>query len=236
MDANAVLAQARSDRPPSEWNIWPLRRDYVRISAIKWGALAVIGFAIFIPAALAMIPSDFVGVSDGVRILALVTLLLLSTLAFGAAGVVGYDIWRLTHANDFMLVITPELFIKAQPGRVIETPLEHVQHVTLNGVAMPEEGNSTAVMPLSQMFVGGRLIALANRAGIPGVTRRRVRGAPSLAYRDGRDNRVVVVCTDDAFDHMGAIYQLLRDRAATREEKIWRASFKPPLKGASAHE
>jgi hypothetical protein len=113
---------------------------------------------------------------------------------------------------------------------VIGTPLEDVSNVTLKGVRLPEEGgNSESGTPMQQFLVAGRIANFANMAGVRGVSRKRTRGNASLAYQDKRDQKVVTVCTDDTFDQMAAIYQLLRDRAAIREEKVWRASL-PPLR------
>lgn len=229
MDTESILERVRAGMAPSEWNVWPLRRDYVRASAFKWGLLSVVGFAIFIPVAFTVIPADFIGQSQLVKIFALAMLLLLATLAFGSVGIVGHDFWRLLRADDFWLVITPETFVKAEPGRVIATPLEHVANLTLKGVQTAQEGgNSETSTPMPQFIIGGRLVNFANRAGVAGVTRRRERGNASLAYRDSRDNKVITICTDDTFDQMAAIYEILRDRAAVREEKVWRASFQPP--------
>ena len=229
MDAGSIIEQARSGHPPSEWNVWPLRSAYVRSAALKWAILGVIGFALLIPVAISIIPSDFVGTADLEKSLAIIMLALLGTVAFGGVGIAAHELWRLSHARDYWLVITPETFVKAEPGRVVETPLEHVADLTLKGVAMPTEGNSQTGAAMSQYLLGGRMIAFANQAGIPGMVRPRARGAASLAYRDARDNKIIVVCTDDSFDQMAAVYQLLRDRAAAREDKLWRASLKSPF-------
>ncbi len=228
MDAESVLAVARADHPPSEWNVWPLRRDYVLKSVAKWGALGIVGFAMFIPTAIATIPSDFIGTSLASQTIAILILALIATVAFGGVGIALHDLWRLSRARDYWLVITPETFVKAEPGRVIETPLEHVTDLTLKGVRLPGEGNSPNGAPMSQFIMSGRLIDFANTAGVPGVARQRARGNASLAYRDSRDNKEVVICTDDTFDNMGAIYQILRDRAAIRDDKLRRASLRMP--------
>lgn len=229
MESESVLDQVRSGHQPSEWNVWPLRREYVRTSALKWGFLAIIGFVILIPVSFIVIPSDFIGTAFYQQLLALGLLVLLGALAFGGLGIALHDLWRLSRAGDYWLVITPETFVKAEPGRVIETPLEYVANVTLKGIRLPSEsGNAESGTPMSQFLIAGRMVNFANMAGIPGVSRERTRGNASLAYRDSRDNKVVTVCTDDSYDHMAAIYQLLRDRAAAREEKVWRASFKAP--------
>jgi hypothetical protein len=227
MESESVLDQVRSGHQPSEWNVWPLRRTYVRTSALKWGLLAIIGFAMLIPVTISVIPSDFIGTPFYEQLLALGLLVLLGALAFGSLGIALHDVWRLARAGDFWLVITPETFVKAEPGHVIETPLEYVANLTLKGVRLPsEDGNSQNSTPISQFLIAGRMVNFANMAGLPGVSRERTRGNASLAYRDARDNKVITVCTDDSYDHMAVIYQLLRDRAATREDKVWRASFK----------
>lgn len=228
MDAESVLEQARSDHPPSEWNIWPLRRNFVLTSAFKWGLLGIVGFALFIPVVMLTIPSDFTGKSGLAQSFAAVMLMLLAAMAFGGVGIALHDLWRWARASDYWLIVTPEAFVKAQPGRVILTPLENVSGLTLKGVPLPDEGNSPNDAPVSQFLISGRLIDFANTAGVPGVSRKRARGNASLAYRDSRDNKIVTICTDDAFDQMGAIFHVLRERVAIREDQIWRASLESP--------
>lgn len=226
MYEDAILEQARSDRPPSEWNVWPLRRDFVRMSALKWGLLAIVGFAIFIPVAMQMIPADFVGRGSGVEIFAIVVLALLGALAFGSAGIVANDVWRLLHAKDYMLVITPDVFVKATPGHVVSTPLENVTNVTLNGVVLAGESTPEYPAALPAIYVSRGLFASVSSRGAI-VPRQRAKGAASLAYQDSRDDKIITVCTDDAFDNMAAIYELLKSRAATRSDKLWRESLQP---------
>lgn len=226
MDATSILEQARSDRHPSEWNIWPLRRDFVRVSAIKWAALGIVGLAMFIPVVILTVPSDFVSGDSFVRLFAMVMLILLATMAFGGLGIAIHDIWRLSHAHDYWLIITPESFVKASPGRVTATPLEDINGLTLKGVALPTGENTSFDAPMAQFPMTGRLIEFANSAGIRGVTRKKTRGNPSLAYRDAHTNKVVVICTDDSFEYMAALYELLRERCAIREDQLRRASYK----------
>lgn len=231
MEGNLVVERARAHQAPSEWNVWPLRRDYVLNNSVKSGLLGLVGLGLFIPAALITIPADF-GSADGAhQVMATLILAVLLALAAGGLGVAAYDAWRLSRSNQYWLIITPELFVKATPAKIIETPLEYVANLTLKGVALPTEGNSMTAAPMDAIMptsVGARMIGLANVAGAPGVSRQRARGSASLAYRDSRDNSTVTVCTDDAFDHMGAIYQILRERAAKREEQVWRASWQAP--------
>lgn len=223
MVADAILEQARTERPPSDWKVWPLRREYVLVSAIKWGLLAIVGFAILIFVAMQMIPADFVGGDTGLQVFAVVLLALLASLAFGSAGIAGFDLWRLLRAHDYTLVLTPEVFVKATPGRVIETPLEHVTNVTLRGVPKPgEPTDSTTPLRVQARPQLGRYAAVLAPDIDAAVARRRARGPVSLAYQDARDNATVIVCTDDAFDPMYMIYEQLRGQASTRAEEVWR--------------
>lgn len=228
MDAESVLDQARSGHAPSEWNIWPLRRDYVRISAFKWGLLGVAGFAMFVPVALLTIPSDFIGTGAGVQMFAVLLLTLVGAVAFGGAGIAIYDAWRLKHAHDFWLVITPETFVKSEPRGITQTPLEHVTNVTLKGVALPTTESSVDRAPVAPTFINARALGFMGASAGPNAPRQRTRGNTSLAYRDSRDNTVVTVCTDDTFDQMSAIYEILRDRAAAREAELRRTSYRMP--------
>lgn len=226
MDVESVLEQVRSGNAPSEWNIWPLRRDYVRMSAIKWGLAGLFGFAMLIPIIFLTIPSDFVGTGAFVRLFSGALLTMLAIAAFGGSGVAIFDGWRLRHAHDYWLVITPETFVKAEPKRVTQTPLEHVTDVTLKGVP-PQSDRDPIYQPPPSPF-NGSMFGLRGSATNPSVSRQRVRGNASLTYRDSRDNKVVVICTDDSFDHMTAIYDVLRNRAARRRDQIRHASYQAP--------
>lgn len=229
-DAAAIVERARAGAAPSEWNVWGLRREWARTSALKWGALGVVGFVFLALAARAMIPEDFSGAGAAQQSVAALALALLGALAFGAAGIAIYDLWRLAHARDYWLIITPTTFVKAAPRKLTSTPLEYVTGLTLKGVALPGEGVSANDAPVATGIFGARMMTFANSAGVPVGGRQRARGAPSLAYRDARDNKVVVVCMDEAFDHMGAIYELLRDRAALREDQVRRALYQGRLR------
>ena len=226
MDGESVLEQVRSGRAPSEWNIWPLRRDYVRIGAIKWGLLGIAGFALYVPVIMLTIPSDFVGTGFSVQLFAIVLLIMLGAMSFGGVGIALFDAWRLRHASDYWLVITSDSFVKAEPQRVTQTPLENVANITLKGVSLPSDRAPAYQSPM--LPFNGRALGFMNTNAGPQARRQRARGNASLAYRDSRDNKVVIVCTDDSFDQMTAIYEILRDRAARREDQLRRASYQAP--------
>lgn len=227
MDAETILAKARSGEAPSDWNVWPLRRSRVLVASVKWGALSVAGFALLVPILIATIPSALVGASALQQSVVVTILLLVGALAVCSLWLAFDAALRARRASDYWLIITPDLFIKAEPRRLYAAPLEDVADVTLKGVAPPSDTQvQGAIGP--QLFAAGQYARIANQMGVAGANRSRARGAPSLAFRDRRTNRVVTVGTDDSFDHLGAIEFILRERAAQKEEKSWRASLKNP--------
>ncbi len=222
MEAETVLATVRSGAAPSEWNVWPIRRDYVLISAAKWGLLSLIGFVIFVPVLLATFPSDFIHTGAAQQSLATVIILLVGALAFGSLGLAIEALLRAWRASDYWLVITPDVFIKAQPRALYQIPLEDITDLTLKGVAMPNDAGVRTDGP--QHFAMGQYSRIAERMGVIGAMSRRTRESPSLAFRDRRDNRTIIVATDNSFDHLGAIEHILRERASQKDDALWRAS------------
>lgn len=221
MEAETVMATVRSGAAPSEWNVWPLRRDRVLVGAAKWGLLALVGFALFVPVALATIPADFNHTGAVQQSVATIIILLVGTVAFGSLWLAIEALLRVRRASDYWLVITPDLFLKAEPRRLYQIPLEDIADITLKGVEQPND--FAASQPTLAM---GQFSRIADRMGVMGAMSRRSRSAPSLAFRDRRDNRTIIVGTDDSFDHLGAIDLILRERAGKREEAVWRASLK----------
>ena len=59
MDAQAILERARSNNVPDTWNVWPLRVERVRRSALGWAACALVGLILLVPIIIATIPYDF---------------------------------------------------------------------------------------------------------------------------------------------------------------------------------
>lgn len=208
-----MLASARTEPPPAGWYVWPLRRRSVLFTAIKWLALGVFGLALFIPTLVIMVPANFDG--DVVKgMLSAVILVFLGAVAFGGLGVGAYDLWRVARAGDFLLVMTPDHYAKFTPGKVTHVPMSEIVYVTLRGVKAPEP---TAAAPsledwASPMQLGG----MFSRGGtsVDNLLRRNYRRAPtSLAFRDLRTQREVIVADDDSFDALPTLEQVLRDYA-----------------------
>lgn len=210
MDAQAVLATARSGNVPSSWFVWPLRRDYVLRSAAGWAGAALFGFVLFIPACIATLPTLPQRHAAGF-IFTSVILLLLGALAFGGAGIAIYDLYRLRHADDYLLVLTPDDFIKAEPGKITHVPLEHVGDITMRGVKTPEDDRESS----TQLIRSG---ALGNMFGSARI-KREPHSAPSLAFRDLRTDKAVVVSTDQSFDSLIALEQILSDTVRAKQRQ-----------------
>ncbi len=225
MEAETVMATVRSGAAPSEWNVWPLRRNRVLIGAAKWALLSLVGFALLVPVILITYPADFDHAGAFQQSFATVIILLVGAVAFGSLWLAIEALLRARRASEYWLVITPELFIKAEPRRLYQIPLEDIADITLKGFARPEDiAARNAASP--QYFALGQFSRVAGQIGAIGAAGRRTREAPSLAFRDRRDNRTVIIGTDDSFDHLGAIEHILKERAGRREEAMWRASHK----------
>jgi hypothetical protein len=223
MEAETVMNTVRSGASPSEWNVWPLRRDRALINAAKWSLLSLIGFALLVPVILATFPSDFNHAGAAQQSVATAIILLLGALAFGSLWLALESLLRAQRASEYWLVITPDLFIKAEPRRLFQIPLEDITEITLKGVTLPGDAAvQGAIGP--QQFGIGQFSRITARMGTIGAMSRRSRESPSLAFRDRRNNRMVIVGTDDTFDHLAAIEHILRERVDQREEALWRAS------------
>ncbi len=209
MDAQQIVDIARSDAPlPSGWFVWPLRRDYVRRVLLGWAATAVVGLLLFIPALFVTIPSNFEHGFTGI-VVTLLLLLLLGGVALGSLGIAAYDAWRLVNAERFLLVMTPDDYLKAEPGKLEHVPMEFVDYVTLKGVTSPFE-SAAATSAATRSGSMGRL--LGSRA----FTRQPKR-APSLAFMDKRDKREVVVATDESYDALVALDQVLNMHSEAKQ-------------------
>jgi hypothetical protein len=218
MDAETILATARSGDAPGTWVVWPLRRNFMRNSSLKWLGLSVVGFLLFIPVLLSTVPGIF-GQSGFAFVCTGIINLALAVIAFGALGIAVYDGWRLLHADEFWLVVTPDDYVKAMPGgKVTHVPLEYVESITLKGVQVPVE---TAETPFDGTERGVNPIL---RGPLRLSNYRRQRATPaSLAFVDTRTGQVVVVATDAAFDDLHGIEHVLSMQTDAKQRQINRS-------------
>lgn len=209
MGAEAVLAKARSDDVPSEWNVWHLRTDRVKRSVLGWTAVAVVGVILLVGALLATVPDNFTRGATA-AVVTFIILLILATMAFGSAGIAIFDLWRLRHADQYLLVITPDDFVKEQPGKVMHVPVESIGHITLRGVKSPQ------MREMERFRQNQENSNTLTRMGNVFMPRRQPATAPSLAFVDLRDDSPVVVGTDDSFDDLYVIEDVLQFMVAAK--------------------
>lgn len=205
MDAVTILDKARSNDVPDSWNVWPLRAQRVRVSAIKWGVCALASFALLVPVIMATIPYDFTH-GTGLAVFAVVVLTLVGGVAFGSLGIAIYDIWRVMHADEYLLVITPDDYLRVEPGnKMTHVPMEDIAHVTMRGVKVNTPYDQMREADFSNLTPMKRLSHVAGNFYRP----REPKHAPSLAFMDTRTNTEVVVATDDSFDEIPTIEQVI---------------------------
>ena len=215
MDPKSILDTARGGDAPGTWVVWPLRRTYLRNSILRWSVLSVLGFLLLVPAAISTLPGilslrGFGFVFTGIILLAL------AAFAFGALGITVYDIWRWIRADDFWLVITPDDYLKAEPGdRFTHVPLQYIESITLKGVRVamdtaetPFDGAARGINPLLRMPVRWS------------TNRRRQATPSSLAFVDSRTNRAVTVATDAVFDDLAGIEYVLSMQVDAKQRQL----------------
>jgi hypothetical protein len=213
MDAQQIMSTVRSGQVPVGWNIWPLNVERVRKGLLSWFGIALLGFVLFIPAALATIPANFEHGAGG----AFVTLLLLAvlaTLAFGGLSIVLYDIWRLRHADEFYIVMTPDDFVETAPRRTVHVPMEYVKYVTLRGARASQQ---EAVQDVASVRGRAGSGSVGTISITPYMRPRQPRTSPSLAFVDARDDSVVKVASDDSFENLFVLEQVLSDLSSRKQ-------------------
>jgi hypothetical protein len=216
MDTQQLLSTARSSSVPDTWFVWTLRREHVLRGAAKWTAAGVIFLFLLIVVFQATFPENFQ--LGGFSFVATSLLLLvLAGVAFGGLGIAVYDAWRVAHASEYLLVITPDDYVKAEPQKTTHIPMSAIRHVTLKGLKLPQEQAAAMPDPRVQRagYQSGRGGFLPAWTG--GNIRRQPAQAPSLAFEDIRSGKIVIVAMDDSFETLPALAEVLRMYAFENE-------------------
>lgn len=206
-----ILDVARSGERPREWFVWPLRREIVKRAIAGWAVTGIIGLLLFVPVALVTVPSNFQH-GSGLAVFTIVLLVILGLIGFGGLALCAADILRLARANQYLLVMTPDDYVKQTPQRTIHVPMTAVAYVTLKGVKPPPNPDTERAVSQTLLMMrryGGVM-------GIPGTSRREFRRPPSLAFLDQRTKREVIVATDDSFDQLAVLEEILNLYAGGR--------------------
>jgi hypothetical protein len=205
MDAQQVLALARSGSAPHDWYVWPLRRDRVQRAALGWAAITVFGFVLLLPLVLATVPANF-GHGAGLIVATLVLLTLVGAVAFGGGALLIADLRRLARPDAYTLVITPEHYLKIERGRTTFVPMTAVAYVTLKGVKVAvAPSDRSAEVAAARMGALSGVMGTGFRMGY----RREINRAPSLAFLDMRTDTEVVVATDDTYEDLPVLEEVL---------------------------
>jgi hypothetical protein len=207
-NVQAIIDRARSGDTPGDWNVWSLRRDVVGRDIWSWAGIAAFGFLLFLPAAHVMIPDNFQG-DAGKEVISVIILGVLGFMAFGALYLFIADFQRLRQWGEYLLIMTPDDYIKVEPRRITHVPMDRIDSITLKGVRVEQE-------PTSETEVYSGLDRMGvNR--IMGAFRRKPKVSPSLAFRDMRTDAEVIVSRDNSFDDLAALDHVLRLHVSAKE-------------------
>ena len=213
MQAEEILAQVKMGAGKQGWVVFPLLRDKVLWAIAGWIFGILIGLLLLAVIAPVVVPYNY---ERGVFSIIFTSLLLgvLVAVVVGSAILLVVDIRRLLRANEHIIVITYEDFVKQEGDKIIQVPLSHVRYVTPRGRS-PLEQNAIK-MEHEQRQGGNILSSLLGRGGSSSRTRRRRMRAPtSLAFLDARDNTEVIVVSDEYFGDPFVIANVLKDYAAS---------------------
>ena len=221
MEADEILAQAKaSPEAPHGWIVLPLSRSNLTISIAGWAFGIVLGLGLFAGVASIVVPTNYQH-GIGPAIFSTLLLAMLLFIGLGSIWTLIVDMQRLRHADQHLIVITPEDFVKQEGNKVVHVPLAHVRHVTARGKAPPDRTPSRE-SEIRQIPGAGEGIAgfFFGRGIVPSgasIRRKRVRTPTSLAFIDTRTDSEVTVVTDEAFGDPFMIAALLKQYAATQE-------------------
>lgn len=219
MEAAEILEKARANEDiPSDWLVLPLLKRKVQVGILGWIFGIIAGFGLFAFIASVTIPHNFeAGIGASI-----VTLLMLGLVLFIGVGSVYAaitDINRLRHAENYLIVITPDEFVKQEGKKIIHVPLAYIRYVTARGAPpapprTPSRENTVREIPgvgenIASLFVGRAFFPQVNRQ-----RRKRMRTPTTLAFLDTRDNSEVVVATDGSFGDPFEIAAYLKQYAA----------------------
>lgn len=218
MEPSEILTQARTEAPPG-WVVLPLSRGDVLASIAGWFLGIVLGFGLFAIMASAVIPHNY----QYGFLPALITTLFLGLFLFiglGSLWALIADTVRLLQADNYLIVITPNEFVKQEGKKVIHVPLTNVRHVTARG-AKPPDRSARSVENRADPNVGENVLSLfAGRSLTSSGMRwrmKRMRTPTTLAFVDSRSENEVLVVDDKSHGDPFMIAALLKQYAASAQ-------------------
>ena len=219
MNVEEILETARtSTTPPHGWIVLPLSRTKVMLGIAGWLFGILLGLGLFTIAAFATIPSNFQH-GAGIAIFTLILFAVLLFIGLGSVWMLIQDVLRVMQAQNHLIVITPQDFVKQEGSKIVTVPLTHIRHVTARGTPPPDRtvprGSVVSQVPTMGERMGSFFLGqAATREGAR--THRRHRRTPTtLAFVDTRTDDEVVVVTDGAYGDPFMIAALLKQYAAS---------------------
>jgi hypothetical protein len=230
MDAEEILARVRNEQQiPADWTVFPLLKRKVIGSIVGWVLGILVGGLLLALVVPIVIPGNY---ERGVFSI-LVTSILLGVLLFifiGSICMLITDILRLRNAEQHVIVLTEEFYVKQEGAKKTQIPLYAIKYVTARGRApidrtppsQQANGENSALPDASENMMGLFFGRKATPAG-QRERRKRRRTPSSLAFIDERTNTEVVVVNDDAFGDPftigGAIEQHVASATTSTLEK-----------------
>ena len=228
MQAEEILTKARTeDDLPGGWIVFPLLRNKVIVSMAGWLFGILLGFFLFILVVPIVIPSNY---QHGF-LPALFTTLLLGIFLFiglGSLWSLITDVWRLQHAERYLMVLTPDDFVKQEGNKIMHVPCVNIRHVTARGTPPPDRTPPTGSTVdqvsgvgenAASLLFGRRVAGALGSRSEGGSSRRKGRRTPTtLAFVDTRTDCEVIVANDKSFGDTFYIAALLKEYAASAQQ------------------
>ncbi len=224
MEAAEILERARTsgDETPPGWLVLPLVKQKVTTAILGWVTGVIIGFGLFTFIAFATIPFNY---EQGVISGCYSTILMLAMLFIGggSAWSLVSDVRRLRQADKYLIVITPDEFVKQEGEKIVDVPLMYVRHVTARGVPPPDRSaakNGVRDIPSAGENVGSFIFGRAFFPSGQRMRRKRMRTPTTLAFLDARTENEVVVATDGSYGDTFEIAAYLKQYAARVQQIV----------------
>jgi hypothetical protein len=211
MEAAEILSTARSSDAPSGWIVLPLQRRQVGVAILGWAVGTILGLGLFAALFFATWPYNFQQGAGGI----IITGLFLAMLGFTGVGslwLLIQDSLRLMHANQSLIVITPQMYCKQNGNKIDLVPLEEVGYLTTRGSKAPATRSAWATYDTQPgADQEDRKVASGGAARLMFVGRRRnPRGPTSVAFVDLRTDKKILVTNDHSYGHPYDVGETLR--------------------------
>ena len=224
MEATEILERARSsgEETPPGWLVLPLLKRKLTTGILGWVVGALVGFGLFAFIASVTIPYNF---QQGAFSGCFATVLMLMTLFIGggSAWSIITDVRRLRQIDKYLIVITPDDFVKQEGDKIVHVPLPYVRYVTARGKPPPDRSASTNAMrdvPSAGENVAGFIFGRAFFPSGQRLRRKRMRTPTTLAFLDTRTDTEVVVATDSSYGDTFEIAAYLKQYAARTQQIV----------------